>query len=626
MKRLLPLILVLLVLCGCSLDPDPSAETAAPTEVSATEPEGFYEPDSELASATGGAVQVYPLDRVDCYGMLPLGEDILLFGGAEYTTLTKLSGSGLFVTATADLDCAIFPEDASVQVSEKGVTYYDEFTQELVFLDTNLKEVSRVSLPGAVLGHPVLSADRKTLYYCTPGSLRALDLETKLDKLLKEMYFDYQAVEGLHCNDTVLECTTADSVGNWNSLFVSTQTGEMVWETPSGLDLTTNGQSYFAIYPDGAYQEMLVGTGYQEPQALYYEGIDATAMPLLENNCVVLFYPAEDFNGVTLQYYDLETGKCTASLALDGGSCPWSIHADSSGDSLWFLRYDDTYECDTIYRWFPAQPPPGDEPVYLAARRTYENPDTEGLAQCEAKAEEISVRHGVDIRVWLDAVSEEPWDYTFAAEYQVPIILDCLDKLDQALSWYPSGFLKEAASGTASGSLRICLVRGIYGSADTGSLDSAMGIQFWDGNEDAYICLLANSSLEQNLHHELFHVIDSRVLSTCSAYDSWNDLNPAGFEYDYDYLLNQYRDDYELVEGEDQAFIDIYSMSFPKEDRARIMEYAMLDGYDDYFTSPTMQAKLHQLCLGIRKAFNLEKSPDVYRWEQYLDDSIAYNP
>ena len=67
-------------------------------------------------------------------------------------------------------------------------------------------------------------------------------------------------------------------------------------------------------------------------------------------------------------------------------------------------------------------------------------------------------------------------------------------------------------------------------------------------------------------------------------------------------------------------------MSFPKEDRARIMEYAMLDGYDDYFTSPTMQAKLHQLCLGIRKAFNLEKSPDVYRWEQYLDDSIAYNP
>ena len=623
MKRLLPLLLIALILCGCGADPNPTAETGAPIEAVSAEPGGFYDPDSELESSTAGAVQVYPLDRADCYGMLPLGEDILLFAGNEFTTLVKLSGSGLYVTAEAQLNCSIYPEDASVQVSQKGITYYDEFQQELVFLDTNLKEVNRIGLPEEILGTPVLSADRKTLYYCTSDALRALDLETGLHKLLKEMYFEYQTVEALHCDDSILECSTADSVGNWNSLFVSSATGEMLWETPYGIDLTTNGQSYFAVRYDGAYQEMLVGTVGEEPQALCYDGIDANAIPLLQNNGVILVYGQADYSCVTLQYYDLASGKRAASLELPGASIPWSIHADSTGDQLWFLRYDDTYESDTIYRWTPDRTPTGDEAAYLSARRSYENPDLEGLAQCVERAEELSVRYGVEIRVWTDAVSTEPWDYTLQAEYQVPVILDCLERLDRALSQYPTGFLKEAASGTSSGCLRICLVRAIVGSAENGSLDSVQGLQFWDDSEDAYLCLIADSNLEQELHHELFHIIDNRVLSTSSAYDNWNGLNPEGFEYDYDYLANQYREDYALTEGDDQAFIDIYSMSFPKEDRARIMEYAMMPGNEFQFATPVMQAKLHQLCLGIRQAFGLEESTETYPWEQYLTDPKA---
>lgn len=623
MKRLLPLLLILLLLCGCGADPNVTNHIAAPTDAALTEPVGFYAPNSDLESATQGAVQVYPLNRSDCYGMLPMGEDLLLFGGVEFTTLTKLSGSDLYVTASADLDCFILPEDASVQVSDKGVTYYDEFQQELVFLDTNLKEGSRVSLPEDILGTPVLSSDRKTLYYCTGDALRVLDLETGLHKLLKEMYFDFQTVTGLHCNDTIIECCTSDSIGNWNCLFVSAQTGEMVWETPAGLELTTNGESYFAIHPDGIYREILVGTAGKEPLALYYDGTDAIIMPLLAHNGVVLVFGAEDDSGISLQYYNLETGKHTASLELPGGSYPCNIHMDSSGKSIWFLSYDAANERDTIYRWFPDQTPTGDDTVYLASRHSYENPDLAGLDGCKEKAAEISIRHGVNIRIWTDAVAEQPWDYTLQAEYQVPVIMDSLQKLDQALSQYPEGFLKEAASGTASGSLRICLVRDIEGTT-TESLSNTQGLQFWDGNEDAYICLAASNTLDQNLYHEMFHIIDSRVLSTCSAYDSWADLNPEGFEYDYNYLTNLNRQEFELIEGETQAFIDIYSMSFPNEDRARIMEYAMMAGNEGCFTSDAMQSKLYQLCLGIRQAFNLEQSEEVFPWEQYLTDSLVY--
>ena len=67
------------------------------------------------------------------------------------------------------------------------------------------------------------------------------------------------------------------------------------------------------------------------------------------------------------------------------------------------------------------------------------------------------------------------------------------------------------------------------------------------------------------------HIIDSRVLSTCTAYDSWDALNPQEFEYDYDYIANLNRFDYDYLEDDNRYFIDPYSMSFPTEDRARIL-------------------------------------------------------
>ena len=64
-------------------------------------------------------------------------------------------------------------------------------------------------------------------------------------------------------------------------------------------------------------------------------------------------------------------------------------------------------------------------------------------------------------------------------------------------------------------------------------------------------------------------------------------------------------------------------MSFPKEDRARIMEYAMMAGNESCFETDAMQQKLRQLCIGIREAFGLEESAETFRWEQYLNEPLA---
>ena len=95
-------------------------------------------------------------------------------------------------------------------------------------------------------------------------------------------------------------------------------------------------------------------------------------------------------------------------------------------------------------------------------------------------------------------------------------------------------------------------------------------------------------------------------------------LNPAGFTYDLDYAANRERHAEEYLQPNTRSFIDTYSMSFPKEDRARIMECAMQSGNEDLFRSPVMQAKLSCLSKAIREAYGLKKSTVTFRWEQYL--------
>ena len=64
-------------------------------------------------------------------------------------------------------------------------------------------------------------------------------------------------------------------------------------------------------------------------------------------------------------------------------------------------------------------------------------------------------------------------------------------------------------------------------------------------------------------------------------------------------------------------------MSFPREDRAKVMEYACLQGKETYFISFTMQKKLRALCEGIREAYDLEDYPTALLWEQYLESPIT---
>ena len=623
MKRLLSLVLVLLLLSGCAAPQPDVTETTQPEPTTAQEPFGYYLPGSALEKETGGALRPYPLNSGICYGMYPLGEDLLVITGREQgenmgpVTLERVTGDNLYVTATA-----VFPEmyatnDNTVTVGPRGITLYNEATLEMIFLDENLRTLRRMTLPETILGYPAISLDWATLYYCTDTGIRALELESGLDRVLKESYESFKSVEQLLMDGSILQCCLSD-MDYTSTVFLSAETGMTLYEVEDYVNIRSAGDRYYAHLYDGVADTSLFGSGNGQPSVLTPRDYTASVSFIPAAGSAVSLL--SDAGETWVDYYDLNTGARTASLRIPGEIFPWK-YVQTRENQVYCLLFDDTYQTDCIYRWDLDRSPVTDSAVYTGPMYTLAHPDYSGLDRCQLQADKIGSRHGLKIRLWQDAMERSPWDYDFAPEYLVPVLSQELERIDGYLSYYPETILQQLEE--RYGTVELCLVRGIYGSQDLGSLESANGLQFWLGSTPC-IALVTGFDIESTLYHELFHVMDSQILTLSSAYDNWDSLNPQGFSYDYDYVSNTGRDGSEYLIPGQESFIDTYSMSFPTEDRARIMEHAMLDNNEFRFESPAMQAKLRQLCIGIREAFGLRKSREMFRWEQYLQEPLAY--
>ncbi len=623
MKRMtVPVLAVLLLLCGCSAQPELPATPPA-TAAPATEPVGIYDSSSEIEAQSHGAIRAYPLSISDATGIIPMGSDMLIFSGGDTTVLTRYTGDDLRPAATATLPCAVKPTEAAVRVSGDRVSYYDAAQKELIFLDKALQETARFPLPDTICGAPALSDDGTKLYYSTSHALRCIDLQTGLDRLLTEMFSCTLTPDALHCDGTVIACDSVDDEGIRTKLYISTKSGTHLHESAGDTVLDTHGDSYFAQRKDGAYTELLLGSSEHGPTLLTPHTFGSTAFPLLPLHGAVLTTVDAEAAHTRLDYYDLQSGAQTAGITLSGTQEIRSVCA-ASPEQIWFLRHDVKYGCDVLCCWDTAKSPVDDSRSCLSARYSAENPDYFGLAACRDTADALSRRYGVQIHLWTDATVYQPWDYTLLPEYQVKVIEENLKELERFLALYPAGFFKTAAGQTSSGCIQICLVRSILGNDGAGgAVNEAVGLQYWDDNRNVYLCLsMSHGQLFRNACHEMSHIIDSRVLTYCRAYDDWNSLNPKGFKYTHDYSVSLSRDFSQWLAGESRAFIDLYATTYPKEDRARIMEYAVTAGNEAYFASETMQKKLRMLCLGIREAFALKDAEGLI-WEQYLTQPIA---
>ena len=625
MKRIF-LILLVVLLAGCSTgQPEitvPVDITAAP-EAAAPEVSGLYDPDNAIEAQTNGAVRAYPLGVNNCSGVELMGEDLLLFtNGDSSTYLTLLVGENLNVAVSTDLKSYISPGELDALVNEKGIGYYDREANAVVFLNLDLQENNRITLPETVQGTPVLTKDWSTIYYCTDSAIRGLKLESGISRLVRGEYeCQWQTLNQLYWDDQVIKCTISLSDTETSISYFSAETGKLLFSGDQLTVLEKCGDWYYACVQEGSVPDYLYGQLDGEVHALQFQEENLSVYPVLELGGLVTAYFTDE--GYHLDYFDLESGKRVASVQLDGVMGIADIVADAQNNWIWILENNAITDSQSLYRWEPELSPVSDPVDYTVQYYTAENPDVEGLLTCQTRADQLSEKYGVDITIWQDAAALEPENYDYQAEYNVLAYEHGFDVLEQALASYPEGFLKQVAARTASGVIHISLLRDITGDPKKGTLAEVSGIQYWSDGGDAYIGLVVDDTLAQDLYHEIFHVIDSYVLSSCVLYDDWSALNPYGFEYDYDYIQNQTREDYEYLDGDQQAFIDMYSMSFPREDRARIMEYAMMPDCEDYFDSEIMQEKLTCLCEGIRKAFEMKDNPEVLPWEVYLQEPLA---
>ncbi len=613
MRKMISLILLCLLLTACggskpehAVLPPPSTQ---PSPVS--EPTGLYEPGSPLELESAGALRSYPLNMEAVYHMQAMGDHLLVFSGSQQTTLTSLTGNGLYVHGELSLPFLLSP-GASTQATAKGLSYCDPESRELVLLDPALKEAQRIPLPQALIGAPILSPDRNTLYYCTSDAIRAMDLTTGIHRLVKQIAYPTLTMEKILLDGTVLQCGITDENGRLEHLFLDAATGQTLVRNRLDLAVTSDAGSWYATVKEGAVHSLIFSQDGSRQTQLYPADITAIGYYQPGSNSAVTI------SGTSMMYYDLGSGLCTAQITLPQGLNPRCVTGGKEG-AIWFLAGTDS---PSICRWDTAMTPCDDQTVYTDIRYTLKNPDTDALEACQAQAQALGQAYGVSILIGPEAGAIAAPGYITETEYSAPVILHALRQLETVLAWYPEGFFPQAMAGASDRTLTIGIVRSITGTPQSGDLGPAPGVQFWQNNR-AYLLITPEQGLPGNFCHEMCHAMETLVFAESHLYDDWDQLNPEGFAYDFDYLANASRDGSPYLEGENRAFVDTHSMSFPKEDRATIMEFAMQPGNEAVFSSPVMQTKLHTLCMGIREAFRWEKSQEVFLWEQYLAQPLA---
>lgn len=592
MKKLFVLLLaVMVIMTGCA--GNVSDETIQITETIENTTPGLYMPGSSVEEQTGGAVRFYRMPEGGYTKLSAIGDQILLVSEGESTEIKLLTGSDCIVNATVTIPAR------GGQALYNGYAYYDPQDGNAVFLDAQLQELERIPLPAEIQGNPVFSPDGGEIFYCTGKEIRGIEVERKLSRLIKSQDCASQTILGCYFEGKVLSCRVEDNQGVVNTLYISTETGQTLRTDNNITALYSYEDQYIAMRTDGMIRQEIVGTLDGDMQHL--DIAETYIASALEFGGAVSYGVDEDDN-LHFAFYDLASGQKTAAVSVAGVGTPESLMADRWSGSLWFLSTDVESGEKALFRWSLKNTPVDEETIYLGDLYTSQSPDSEGLDACNQRVNSINKTYGTRIRIWQEAV-KTTGGHSLVPEHQIPAINSVLDALEPVLAEFPANFLMKSVNSR----LRICVVRSVDGESKS--------VRFWDGN-DAYILITAADNVREAFMLGFGYVVNSHVIGNSPIVDKWDELNPEDFTYG--------TADETLLSGDGRAFADDLSMQSIADDRSSIFFHAMQPDNAEMFQSEIMQQKLLLLCRGIRDAWNLERKADVYPWEQYLAESIAY--
>ena len=579
MKRILLILAVVLLLAGCTQEKTVT-ETSTQFVPSAIQIEYMHESSFELE--TDGAMRVFSISD----GVVQLG---LMDSGL--ILIDDLGQMAVIDEGTGNVQKSNSNQQMILSVQEQKVVAYIPESKCVIVIDEALKESARYSLEEGLTGVPV--ANEQEVFYCVGDHIRALNLETGLSRNIMQFVPGDQFLTGCYFGGEMIGWNDGGEIS-----YLSTKDGQVIFQDDQLLEFASGKSNYYGRYMDGTVEQVIWGSRDGEPMQVV--GLQQqTIFPQLNNNCMITVATLEQ--GIVIDRFNMSSGACEDQILVNINEQIVDIVAGET--YTWILT------SGGLYSWKHTLNDEG-QVSCLVPLVTAENPDVNALTESVDRAKKISEQYGVDILVWEDALLNDG-SYTIKCEYQVVAVNKMLDEVEAQLEKIPVQILKSTDEYCG---FRICLVR---------SID---GYDFAQFRAEGGLCIAVTPSadMQEALLTGLGWGIDSRIIGNSRDLDYWDDLNPAGFDYDYSYFVNEHRTDLEYLEGEYRAFVDKRSMSFPSEDRARIFYYAMTENNGELFKSPILQEKLRTLCEGIREAYGWQKEAENFQWEQYLEQSLAY--
>ncbi|MGN0293915.1 MAG: hypothetical protein ACI4D3_07930, partial [Lachnospiraceae bacterium] len=267
---------------------------------------------------------------------------------------------------------------------------------------------------------------------------------------------------------------------------------------------------------------------------------------------------------------------------------------------------------------------------------------TEVRADVEHNKQAIEQEHGVSMITLEEAVvNNDMSGYTLWDNIGVLDELDASEILLEFMDELPTGMIDEMQAGKEN-PVEICFCGTISGDTGAGNLDYAgayvtFGVYEINGEPVWFTRMVFDISLKDalrtNFAHEWFHLLEDRIWETVQDdWESrWTAMSPENaYFYEYNEFLAFDEDrgiDVYVSEPdmEDVYFIDGYSRTFPKEDRARIFENLYMAGSGTElpacFESSHIRQKAVYLCELIRRCYPSADTVGKNIWEQGLGEA-----
>lgn len=628
MKRFCILLALVLLLCGCSGQETPPTTDAAPVATTVPEvtlpPETLpvTQPTEPPATLMDNRVFIGEQSHVwyvDCTAaedfsypaLYTVNGNLLLTENNYYDEYCDLRLKLVDLDNGKELGMQEIPCSGycSVYTSDTAVALCDAGAGTVFIFDANLELVKEYTLE-MEQAEWLIAPDLTTLYiFGWESGLERLDLETMqretildaystvvMDRENDTIFFEYLNKEDLlsyHCD---LDAATGD-------LSVVTVDAAIGWIDKCGDYMLVSDYNKWAL------KHLISPISHNR---VYSE---SSAFELLQPKAHVYVLSTE---GSEMSIYT-PSGQFLSRCILPDGmdyyvtSLLWS----EQWNGYFFVIQDET-EAGRLVFWDLQIPMDGDN--LILQTDTGEIPG--GIATAQElydRAAALSEKYGLDIRIAdqckLDY--DEFYSYAVTDSYQ---LTNALDTLETALADYPEGFFRQLLFNDLR-SIRIELIGGLQRKNWPEDAAYTSFSAFAQERGDHYLIVAdVNTTYTETYFHEFSHIIDRRLdfdgihrPDALFSEDRWLELQPAGFGYSYSYTEVPYdAEDYRY------AFADDYAMTYPTEDRARIMEYAMIGWHWVFMDSDVLTEKLNYYCQCIRDSFDDTGWPEVTVWEQAL--------